>query len=69
MEPEIKTKPGQRTFPLSTRQQEFFKNGRSMISKIQDQMNGALQYICMENELQGKQISLSEDASYVILDE
>jgi hypothetical protein len=59
---------GSRKHELTAKQQAFFQNGRMAIQRLNEQMNGALQYICMENDLQGSKISLSEDASCIIID-
>lgn len=60
---------GSKRHMLEPKQVEFFRNGKIAIQRLNDQMNGALQMICTENELQGSKISLSEDTLYIVVEE
>ena len=56
-------------FPLTEKQQEFFRMGQMQTQRIQDQMNGALQCICMENGLQGNKVSVSQDGTELVIEQ
>ena len=50
---------------LNSTQTKFFQMGKAQIQKLSEQMNGALQYICLENDIKGI-ATLSDDATEII---
>jgi len=54
-------------FPLSDKQQDFFRRRRLGMQQLENEMRGALQMIIEENELRGK-VMLSDDMTELIIE-
>lgn len=70
-ESEVRTRRdgnGHERFPLSSKQQEFFRRAAMMRQQIDTQMNGALQLIVCENDLKGR-VTLADDFTELIIEQ
>lgn len=54
-------------FPLTEKQQEFFRKRRVAFQQLELEMRGALQLIVEENELTGK-VTMADDFTELIID-
>jgi hypothetical protein len=62
-----KGNPDATRFPLTDKQQEFFKRRRIAMQQIEMEMRGALQMIVEENDIRGK-CTLSEDFTALVIE-
>lgn len=55
-------------FPLTSKQQEFFRRAALARQQIDTQMTGALQLIAVENDIKGK-LTLADDFTELIIEQ